>query len=277
MVVPTMGALPATPNAARASWREILSRFPQRSASRPTLVYLVCSARPRVGKTLLARLIVEYCRRDAQPTNAYMINPIDVTLNDFLPRTASNISLSETRGQMALFDRLVIDDATTKIIDLGHQALDQFFTIAYDIEFAAEARRHGIDVLVAYVADPSEQSLRTYAALRERFPEFSFVPTFNDAICRGLDFRNMFPAGSGPQPLMVAKMTAAMQAVADSHPFSFIDFLRQPPANLPRRLLDEIDGFLKRVHRQLREIELSLLLNRLRLTLNESAERSSYL
>jgi hypothetical protein len=252
--------------------------MPARTGNRrPTQVHLVCSARARVGKTLLARLLVEFCRIDAHPITAYTINPIDVALNDFLPGAASTISLTETKGQMALFDKLIIDDATTKVVDIGHQAVDQFFTLAYDIEFATEARTRGIDVMVFFVADPSELSRRTYAALRERFPEFSFVPVFNDAIARGVDFRNMFPAGpGGVQPLMIPKMPASVHNLADTHPFSFTDLLRRPPAMFPRELFDEIDGFLKRVHRQLRETELSLLLNRLRVSLAENSQPSGH-
>jgi hypothetical protein len=263
----------------RSAWPELSPHMARRrgGVSRPTQVYLVCSARARVGKTLLARLIVEYCRADAQPVTAYTIDPIDVALNDFLPGVATTISLTETREQMKLFDRLVIDDATTKIVDIGHQAVDKFFTIAYDIEFAAEAHGRGIDVLVAYLADPSDLSQRTYMALRARFPEFSFVPVFNDAIARGLDFRNMFPASSGGiHALTIPQMSPGVHVIADQHPFSFTDFLRRPPVNAPRSLLDDIEGFVKRVHRQLRETELSLLLNRLRHSLAAAPVQSHF-
>ena len=229
----------------------------------------------RIGKTLLSRLIVEYCRADTQPVAAYTINPIDVALGDFLPDAVSTVSLAETRGQMALFDRLVMNDATTKVVDIGDQALDPFFTIAYDIELAAEARGRGIDVIVAYVADPSDLSSRTYAALQARFPEFAFVPVFNDAVARGIEFRSMLAARpGGTQPLLLPKMSPQVHAIADHHPFSFIHFLRNPPSNLPRALRDEVDGFVKRVNRQWREIELSLLLNRLRLSLSDSSPAS---
>ena len=257
----------------RSRWPEFLPGFVRRRGmSRATQVILVCSARPRIGKTLLARLFVEYCRADSQPVAAYTINPIDVALGDFLPETVNTVSLAETRGQMALFDRLVMDDATTKIVDIGHQALDKFFTLAYDIEFASEARGRGIDVIVAYVADPSDLSVRTFSALQSRFPEFAFVPVFSDAVARGIEFRSMFSAKpAGTQPLMIPKMSSQVHAIADHHPFSFVEFLRRPPSNLPRTLLDEVDGFVKRFNRQWRETELSLLLNRLRTSLSDSS------
>jgi hypothetical protein len=59
-------------------WPEFLPGFVRRrGVSRVTQVILVCSARARIGKTLLSRLIVEYCRADAQPVAAYTIHPID--------------------------------------------------------------------------------------------------------------------------------------------------------------------------------------------------------
>src|SRR5262245_15209201 len=112
-----------------AAWPEARPYFSTRrnGISHSTQIYLVCSARARLGKTTLARLIVEYCRADAQPEIGYTIDPIESSLNDFLPASSRIIPISETPGQMALFDRLVIDDATTKIVDIGHQALDRFF------------------------------------------------------------------------------------------------------------------------------------------------------
>ncbi|MGZ3412201.1 MAG: hypothetical protein ACXU80_17830 [Xanthobacteraceae bacterium] len=261
----------------RFAWPEPPAHLLRRRSSRPTQVYLICSARPRIGKTLLARLIIEYCRADGQPLTAYTIDPIDVALNDFLPGISTTISLTETRGQMTLFDRLVIDDATTKVVDIGHKSLDKFFTLAYDIEFAAEAHMRGIDVVVAFLADPSELSQRTYTALRARFPEFSFVPIFNDAVARGIDFRNMFPASSGGvHALTIPQLSPGALAITDRYPFSLSDFLRRPPSNLPNTLLDEIEAFVKRVHRQLRETELSLLLNKLRHSLAEAPTPSNY-
>lgn len=249
----------------RVAWPEPAPHLLGRRTSRPTQVYLVCSARARVGKTLLARLIVEFCRADCQPVTAYTIDPIDIALNDFLPGISTAISLDETRGQMTLFDRLVMDDATTKVVDLSHKAVDKFFTLAYDIEFAAEARARGIDVIVAFLADPSDLAQRTYTALRARFPEFTFVPVFNDAVGRGISFHTMFPASSGGvQALTVPQLSPGALAIADHAPFSFADFLLRPPPNLPRNLLDEIETFVKRAHRQLRETELSLLLDKLR-------------
>jgi hypothetical protein len=249
----------------RYGWPELPAQAPRRHTSRPTQVYLICSARPRLGKTLLARLIVEYCRADGQPVAAYTVDPLDVSLEDFLPGAATPISLTETRGQMTLFDRLILDDATTKVLDLGHKSLDRFFTLAYDIEFAAEARSRGIDVVVAFLAEPTDISQRTYHVLRARFPEFTFLPIFNDAVARGIDFRNMFPPGSGGvHPLIIPQLSAAALAITDRYPFSFVEFLRRLPPNLPRGLLDEIEAFIKKTQRQLRETELSLLLNKLR-------------
>jgi len=267
---------PFTRSTNRADWPEFLPGFVRRRGmSRATQVILVCSARARLGKTLVSRLLVEYCRADAQPVVAYTINPIDVALGDFLPAAADTVSLAETKGQMALFDHLVLDDAVTKVVDIGHQALDKFFTIAYDIELAAEARGCGIDVIVAYVADPSDLSARTYTALQARFPEFAFVPVFNEAVARGIQFQSMFVARpGGTQPLNIPKLAPQVHAIVDHYPFSFIEFLRRPPPNLPRALLDEVDGLVKRFNRQWRETELSLLLNRLRASLSDKLPRT---
>ena len=46
---------------------------------------------------------------------------------------------------MELFDRLVADNASTKVIDLGYGPFEKFFAVMGEIGFAEEARRHGMD------------------------------------------------------------------------------------------------------------------------------------
>ncbi len=70
---------------------------------------------------------------------------------------------------MALFDRLVADDDTTKVVDLGHEAFESFFALAQQIGFAEEARRRGIAPAILFVITPDRTSVEAYRSLRSRF------------------------------------------------------------------------------------------------------------
>src|ERR1051326_5976468 len=106
-----------------------------------TPIYIVASPRPRVGKTVLARLLVEFFRASRRPLAAYDLNPRDPLLAGDFPQLFTPIDIADTPGQMMLFDRLVGRSAATRIIDVGYGAYDQFFAVMAEIDFVQDARR----------------------------------------------------------------------------------------------------------------------------------------
>ena len=78
--------------------------------ARRTPVFIACSPRPRVGKTLLARLLTEFYRAEGRPVAAFDVNPNEFMLVDYLPRYTAVASIGDTLGQMALFDELITPD-----------------------------------------------------------------------------------------------------------------------------------------------------------------------
>src|ERR1043165_398870 len=125
-----------------------------------TPIFIVTSSRPRVGRTLIARALTEYFCAQNRPVAAFDVNPDEFKLIDHLPAYAAAANLNDTRGEMALFDHLVPEDAVPKVVDLSHQLLDRFFQVMKQIDFAAEVRRRAIAPMVVFVADPDERSRR---------------------------------------------------------------------------------------------------------------------
>jgi hypothetical protein len=244
--------------------------------SSSTHVFIVCSPRPRVGKTLVARLIADFYQVNKRPVAAFDLDPFDPVLVEFLPGITTRVSLSDIRGEMALFDKLIVDDGIAKVIDLGQLAFEKFFTVAFDIDFAAEARRRGIAALVTYVADQTTVGLNTYSILRDKLPDFGYVPVHNDAIARGMDFRRQFPALSGGlAPLHVPLMSSSLRTIVDQRPFSFAQaHEKRLPQLAHHGMQDELDAFMKRIFRELREAELTLLMQNLKTTLASSVVNS---
>ena len=94
---------------------------------------------------------------------------------------------------MALFDRLIADDGTYKIVDLGHPSFKSFFKVANDIGFAEEARRRDTAPVVLFLISPDEGSVDAYAALRRDFPYAAVVPVYNEGL-GGSQHRDKFSA-----------------------------------------------------------------------------------
>ena len=73
-----------------------------------------------MGKTLLARLLMEFFFTTGRPLVGFDLNPREPMLAGRFPKLVWPVDIADIRGQMELFDRLVADTASTKVIDLGY-------------------------------------------------------------------------------------------------------------------------------------------------------------
>src|SRR5947209_20456328 len=87
-----------------------------------TPVYIICSPRPLVGKTLFARLLSEFLLLKDGRVSSFDINLKEPSLLEYLPRLAETADVMDTYGKMQLMDRLIVDDGVAKVIDLGFHA-----------------------------------------------------------------------------------------------------------------------------------------------------------
>src|SRR3981081_894969 len=94
-----------------------------------TPVYIICSPRPLVGKTLIARLLSEFLLLKTGTVTAFDINLKEPSLLEYLPKVTETADVIDTFGKMQLMDRLIVNNAVAKVIDLGFHAFDEVFTI----------------------------------------------------------------------------------------------------------------------------------------------------
>src|SRR3954466_10508662 len=116
-----------------------------------TPVYIICSPRPQVGKTLLARLLSEFLLLKNGNVVAFDINLKEPSLLEYLPRVTETADVIDTYGKMQLMDRLIVNDSVAKVIDLGYHAFDEFFKMIEEIGFIKEAARRGITPIVLFM------------------------------------------------------------------------------------------------------------------------------
>ena len=115
-----------------------------------TPVYIICSPRPLVGKTLIARLLSEFLLLKNGTVAAFDINLKEPSLLDYLPGITETAEVDDTFGKMALMDRLIVNDALAKVIDLGFHAFDEFFKMSEEIGFMKEAARRGVAPVIFF-------------------------------------------------------------------------------------------------------------------------------
>jgi hypothetical protein len=233
-----------------------------------TAVFIVASPRPATGKTFLARLVVDFLRVGGGPIEAFELSPGDAALSDQLPNLTAWADVDSTQARMRLFDRLITADGVAKVVDIGHLAFPRFFSVMEQIGFAEEAQRRLLEVIVLYAADAHPTSVKAYDILQRRLPSLIMVPVFNDGILKGRKLRDQYPfTRAAAVPLKIPLLPPALKAHAERSGQSFIDFHSQSSAPVPLGPAFELRSWTKRTFLEFRELELRLLMERLRTSL----------
>ncbi len=211
-------------------------------------VFVVCAARPGVGCTLVARLLVDYLSADGRRALAFDLNPDNRALARHLPLQAIPADIGDTRGRMALFDRLIVNDGSPKVVDVAAALFDRFFEVMGQVGFAGEARARAIDVIVLFVTTGDQRSVDAYHRLFLRRGLFTLVPVKNAVNRSPFGRPAELPADALP-PLAIDRMPAAHADTVERPGFSFADALRRPAA---------LNDFTKRAFVAFRDLELRL-------------------
>lgn len=221
-----------------------------------------------MGKTFLARLLIDFLRLDRGDPVAFDLNPNGDALTDYFPGLARPIDLGDINGQMAMFDRLIESDGRAKIVDVSHASFGRFFTISQEIGFFREAARRSIEPVILYAADPHRVAVNAYADLRQRFRRALLVPVLNDAILKGTKVREDFPFSRAVEvPLQLSTLSPMLKAQIERSRHSFADVHGRLPLGIPIGLAFELHAWTRRTFLQFRELELRLLLETLRASL----------
>jgi hypothetical protein len=220
---------------------------------RLTPVYITCSPRPLVGKTLVARLLSEFLLLKHGAVAAFDINLKEPSLLEYLPSITETAEVDDTSGKMALMDRLIVNDGIAKVIDLGFHAFDEFFKMSEEIGFMKEAARRGVAPIVLFVADTDRASARGYAMLQQQIPATAFVTIDNEYVLRG-ELPSAFSHG---RVLRIAALPVFLKTYIDRLTFSFTDYLRNEKDSST-----ELHQWVRRNYLSFRELELSLILQK---------------
>jgi hypothetical protein len=232
-----------------------------------TPVFIVTSSRPRVGKTLIARALIEYFCAQDRPVAGFDVNPGEFNLIDHLPAYTAAASIDDTRDEMALFDQIVADDGVAKVVDLGHMLFERFFAVVQQIDFIAETGRGTVAPMVLFIADADDRARQGYAVLRSRFPELPLVPVFNEGIPQAIrDHTHFLASPRGGLPLHIPALSPVVRSVVERTNFSFLTYARKTDDKT-----SELFSWMRQVFADFRDLEVRLLLDEIAPRLKHSA------
>ena len=229
-----------------------------------SFITIISSPRPRVGKTLIARLLADFHLNNGRKIAGFDISADDAALTEFLPEHATRADVAEINGQMALFDRLVADDGAYKIVDVGHPSFKTFFAVARQIDLAEELRRRGSVLVVLFVATPDATSVEAFTQLRRDFPQAAIVAVQNELLGPPQQRDKFAAAGAGTKPVHIAALAPGLRKFIDRRPFSF----SESGGDVPLETHLELQRWVRKSHLEFREMELRVLLSNLQSSLN---------
>ena len=235
---------------------------PEPGRSAPAPIYVVCSPNRQVGKTMVARLFAEHYAADARPFAAFDLSDEAPGLADFLTHHVTIPNIRDIRGQVRFFDGLIESGNVAKIIDVSHREFANFFTIVDKIGLFEEARRRAIEPLILFLIDPTPIAAKAYGLLRRRFVGTSLLPVRNLTVAKGLPYGAAFPHASRLMAsLEIATLGPAAKAIVEREKFSFLNLAKQgrSPSEMSARTRAELEAWFRRARFQFREIELSLI------------------
>jgi hypothetical protein len=218
-----------------------------------TPVYIICSPRPLVGKTLIARLLSEFLLLKDGDVASFDINLKEPSLLEYLPKTTETADVIDTFGKMQLMDRVIVNDGIAKVIDLGFHAFDEFFKMTEEIGFMKEAARRSVAPIILFVADTDRVSARAYPMLQQQIPASALVTIDNEFTVRG----ELPPAFARGRVLRIAALPVFLKTYIDRLTFSFTNYLRNE-----KDTSTELHQWIRRNYLSFRELELNLILQR---------------
>ena len=187
-------------------------------------VTIVASPRPRVGKTLLARLLTDFHLQEGPPGRGLRPQCRRRHAGAVPARARTAPAIDDIKGQMALFDRLIADDGVTKVVDLGHESFEAFFALAEQIGFAEEAHRRGIAPAILFVITPDATLGREpIAACAARFPRPRWCRCTTRFSAPPSTATNIRSAGGALLLHICRCWRRACAKYIERRPFSFVD------------------------------------------------------
>jgi hypothetical protein len=229
-------------------------------------LYIVASPQPRVGKTLIARLLIEYLLANNRPLIGYDLDSREPSLARHFPDSVRAGDITDTLGQMALFDRLIGHYSRTSVIDLGYSVFEQFFTVMREIGFEQEARRQMIEPIVLFVTDAARPTANRYAELQSLLPHTVFVPVHNESVSFIFTLKDFPPSRAEYGVIRIPRLSPIVRGVIDRPSFSFRAYMTKQPGGPT-----EVHGWINAIFTAFREFELRLLMGRLSSSLGTGA------
>lgn len=224
-----------------------------------TNAYIVCSPRGRVGVTTTARLLADYFLSNRREFIGFDTDPHESPFAGRFPRETQIADLAAVKGQISLFDRLLVHDDTPRIVDLWARSWKLFFNMVLEIGFIEEARRLGIEPIVLLVVDESSECLEAANSLLGLWPDLQLAIVRNEGAAPAesvaFDPLARFPVS---QSFEIPALDPIVARAMEREDVSLSRLLLAPPSDMSIVVRTALRSWLSRVFAQFQSFELRL-------------------
>lgn len=148
-----------------------------------TPIFIACGPRAHVGKTLSARLFLEFCRASGRPPLAFDANPHDAMLAAATKGAAEVVNLATSVGQMRLFEGMLRAGPEPRVVDLWHGFYDPFLDLVEQTDFASEAALRDFKLVLLLHGRTLEEFAIQAAQLSARITPAETIVVLNGHVC----------------------------------------------------------------------------------------------
>jgi hypothetical protein len=227
--------------------------------SRRTLVYFVCSPHSRSGVTTAARLLTDYYLARGASVEGFDMDSREPSYALRFPGISQVVDIRDVKGQISLFDRLLVADDRPKIVDVWSRCYDEFFSTIAEIGFLEEARRAGVEPIVLFQADSSQTAASNARLLNTTWPDLSMTVIHNEGSAplgpNALQTLSAYPARG---KLVIPRLEDPIAKALDDIDLSLSTFLKEPTGPMSIVVRAALKSWLVPIFTQLRSFELRL-------------------
>ena len=224
-----------------------------------TLVFIVCSPHARAGVTTTSRLLTDFFLSQGTFVEGFDTDPHEPRYATLFPKIARIVDVTDIKGQISLFDRLLVHDETPKIVDVWHRSFDRFFSTVREIGFFEEARRNGVEPIIVYQVDGTESALASALALHSSWKDLWMISVQNEGAA---------PLDEAPQDLLlryptrgkfvIPPLDAPIARRLDDYDISLASFLQSPPPDVSIVVRAALKSWLQQIFTQFQSFEMRL-------------------
>jgi hypothetical protein len=210
-------------------------------------VYITASDQHRNGKTLLARLLVDYLMLDGLDPFLIDTDVPEGPLRSYFPGRTLLADFASMQGRMKVFDTILASPGRDYVIDLPQRHTMPFFQAVKDLSFFAETKAQGFRIFVLFIVDIDRASARAAHETQEIKNIDLFVPVHNHFV------GTSWPHDEGAFDL--PNLDGEIVPEVLNRRFSFRSFVQGDKQNLPDQMHLKLNQFLYDILQNLSNLE----------------------